>query len=70
MILENNRLFPHFTGWQVGYGGFTYHISSKISLIRYVEAQREHHKIISYKEELTQLLKDHSVDYIDDYLIT
>lgn len=70
MILENSKLFSHFTGWQVGYGAFTYHISSKVKLIRYVENQREHHKIYSFKEELTHLLKEHSVDYIDDYLIT
>ena len=29
MILENRKLFSHFSGWQVGYSGFTYHISSK-----------------------------------------
>jgi putative transposase len=70
MFLENSNLFSHFTGWQIGYGAFTYHISSKANLIRYVEYQREHHKISTYKEELTHLLKEHCVDYIDDYLIT
>ena len=70
MVLENSKLFSHFPGWQVGYSAFTYHISSKANLIRYVENQREHHKIYSFKEELTHLLKEHSVDYIDDYLIT
>ncbi|MCX6253306.1 MAG: transposase, partial [Bacteroidia bacterium] len=70
MILENSNLFSHFTGWQVGYSAFTYHISSKVNLIRYVENQREHHKVYSFKEELAHLLKEHSVDYIDDYLIT
>jgi putative transposase len=70
MILENKRLYPHFNGWQVGYGGFTYNISSKVSLIRYVETQRDHHKVHSFKDELTSLLKEHSVDYLDDYLIT
>ncbi len=70
MVLENSRLFSHFPGWQVGYSAFTSHISSKANLIRYVENQREHHKIYSFKEELTHLLKEHSVDYIDDYLIT
>jgi putative transposase len=54
MILENCRLFSHFNGWQVGYSGFTYHISSKAKLIKYVENQREHHKIYSFKEELTE----------------
>jgi putative transposase len=69
MISGNPKLFSHFPGWQVGYSSFTYHISSKVNLIRYVENQREHHKILSYKEELTELLKEHSLDYNEDYLI-
>ena len=70
MILQNSRIFSHFPGWQVGYSGFTYHISSKTNLIRYVENQREHHKIHSFKEELKELLKINSVDFDDDFLIT
>jgi putative transposase len=70
MILENGKLFSHFTGWQVGYSSFTYHISSKVNLIRYVENQREHHKIFSFKKELIELLKEHSVYFNEDYLIT
>ena len=70
MILENSKLFSHFTGWQVGYSSFTYHISSKANLIRYVENQREHHKILSFKEELTEILKEHSVNYNEEYLIS
>jgi REP element-mobilizing transposase RayT len=70
MILDNRELFSHFTGWQVGYSCFTYHISSKEKLIRYVENQRTHHKIFSFKEELKELLNEHSVDYNEDYLIT
>jgi REP element-mobilizing transposase RayT len=66
MMLENKRLYPHFNGWQVGYGGFTYNISSKVSLIRYVETQRNHHKVHSFKDELTSLLKEQSVDYLVD----
>jgi len=70
MILENRKHFSHFSGWQVGYNCFTYHISSKDKLINYVEKQREHHKVFSFKEELKELLKEHSVDYNDEYLIT
>jgi hypothetical protein len=39
-----------------GYSGFTYHISSKMSLINYVKNLTEHHKRISYKDELISLL--------------
>jgi putative transposase len=69
MISENSKLFARFPGWQVGYGAFTYNISSKANLIRYVEIQREHHKALSYKEELIHLLKEHSVNFMDEYLI-
>ncbi len=68
MILRERKLFLNFPGWQVGYSGFTYHISSKESLISYVKNQAEHHKTVSFKDELIRLLKEHSVDYIDDYL--
>ena len=68
MILNNRKLFSHFNGWQVGYSGFTYHISSKPYLIKYVENQREHHKIVTFKDELVELLKEHSVDYNEYYL--
>jgi putative transposase len=70
MILENRKIFTHYIGWQVGYSGFTYHISSKSNLIRYVENQRENHKIYSFKQELEELLKEHSVDYDEGYLFT
>jgi putative transposase len=69
MILENNKIFWHFPGWQVGYGGFTYHISAKNNLIRYVENQQEHHMKVSYKEELSGLLDSNCVDFDDEYLI-
>ena len=70
MILRERKLFLHFPGWQVGYSGFTYHISSKEALISYVKNQSVHHKTESFKEELISMLKEHSVDYIDDYLFT
>jgi len=70
MTLENTKLFSRFPGWQVGYSAFTYNISAKANLIRYVENQREHHMVLSYKEEIIHLLKEHSVDFVDDYLIT
>ncbi len=70
MILENRNKFLRFPGWQVGYSAFTYHITAKDNLIRYVERQREHHSINSFKDELIQLLKEHSVDFKDEYLFT
>jgi len=70
MIFRERSLFQNFPGWQVGYSGFTYHISSKESLIKYVKNQVEHHKTISYKDELIRLLNEHDVDFTDEYLFT
>lgn len=70
MIMQNKKSFPSFRKWQVGYSSFTYHISSKNNLIRYVENQRSHHKIVTFKQELIDLLNEHSVDYDEKYLIT
>jgi hypothetical protein len=53
-----------------GYSGFTYHISSKDPLISYVKNQAEHHKTISFKDELIRLLEENDVDYREDYLFT
>ena len=68
LISREDLLFPEFPGWQVGYSLFTYHISSKEYLIRYVKNQREQHKKISFKEELINLLKEHGVEYKEEYL--
>ena len=70
MICREKSLFQNFPGWQVGYSGFTYHISSRESLINYVKNQAEHHKTLSYKDELIRLLNEHDVDFTDEYLFT
>jgi len=69
LICREKSLFQNFPGWQVGYGGFTYHISSKEMLISYVKNQALHHKMISYKDELIRLLNEHNIDCTDEYLL-
>ena len=32
--------------------------------------QAQHHKTISFKDELIELLNEHGVDYKDEYLFT
>ena len=66
MLREEKEQFSQFPGWQAGYGAFTYHISARQNLIKYVENQKEHHNTQSYKKELALLLKENEVEYIDD----
>jgi len=64
---EKNR-FMRFAGWQVGYGAFTYSSYEKDILIKYVENQNEHHRKVSFMEELIGFLKEYGVDYNEKYL--
>ena len=69
MMVRDKKSFPHFPGWQVGYGAFTYHISMKPVLIKYVLNQEQHHKGVLFRDEMIQLLKFNLVSFNEDYLI-
>ena len=66
--IKEKGLFPDFDSWQEGYGAFTYSINAKNDLIEYVKSQEEHHKILTYREELIALLKEHEVEFEEKYL--
>lgn len=51
-MIKKKRLFNDFIEWQDGYGAFTYSFKEKDSLIDYVKNQEEHHKIITFKEDI------------------
>ena len=67
-FIKENKLFPHFKGWQDGYGAFTYSIKEKDRLIEYVKNQQEHHRIKTHREEVIELLKEHGIEVDDRYL--
>lgn len=66
--IKEAGLFPDFEGWQDGYGAFTYSIEAKDNLINYVKNQEEHHRTKSFKEELTELLRENQVEFDEKYL--
>ena len=66
--IKENKLFPNFDGWQVGYAAFTYTIKEKNRLIEYVKNQEEHHKTKTFREELIELLKEHEIEFDEKYL--
>jgi putative transposase len=68
-MIMNKEVFPHFPGWQVGYGAFTYQISLKSTLIEYVLNQEQHHKKVTYMDELIKLLNNNKVSFKEEYLI-
>ena len=58
----------HF-GWQDGYGAFTYSVKEKNRLTEYVKNQEEHHKIVSFRDEYIELLREHEVEFDEKYLL-
>lgn len=48
--------------WQVGYGAFTVSESQVASVRAYIQRQEEHHKKVSFKDELLSLLRKHGIE--------
>lgn len=67
--IKNNKIFPSFSGWQDGYGAFTYSIKEKNRLIEYVKNQKEHHAIKTFREEFIELLNEHEIEFDEKYLL-
>jgi len=56
--------------WQGGYTGFSVSQSLHDKTKKYIEQQEEHHKKITFKEELIAFLKEYGIDYDEKYLWT
>jgi putative transposase len=55
--------------WQGGYTAFSVSQSSIGVVKAYIESQEQHHRRLSYKEELAAFLKKHGVPYDERYLL-
>lgn len=67
--IKENRVFPKFTHWQDGYGAFTVSHGDKDDVIEYIKGQEEHHKKVSFKDELREFLFKHGVEFDEKYLV-
>ena len=56
--------------WQEGYGAFTVSESQIGAVVQYVKNQKSHHQNFTYKEEFTQFLKHHRVEFEERFLFT
>jgi REP element-mobilizing transposase RayT len=54
--------------WQVGYSAFSVSASQKQTVLDYIAGQEEHHRKVSFQEELIAFLKKHEVDYDERYV--
>jgi putative transposase len=67
--IKEGAVFPAFTHWQDGYGAFTVSHSDKDAVIDYIRSQPEHHRKVSFRDELRELLERHGVQFDERHLV-
>jgi REP element-mobilizing transposase RayT len=55
-------------GWQTGYAAFSVSKSQAEHVKRYIGNQEEHHRKISFQEELLAFLKEYGIEYDPRYV--
>ena len=66
--IRRENVFRNWPGWQDGYAAFTATYAEKDSLIEYVKSQEEHHRTVTFLEEIQALLERAGVKYDPKYL--
>ena len=54
--------------WQEGYGAFSIGISGVEDTTKYIQNQAEHHRKMTFKEEIEAFLKKHGMEYVEQDL--
>ena len=54
--------------WQDGFAGFSVSPSILPAVIAYVKNQQEHHRKVSFRDELIWLLKNHGIEFDERYI--
>ena len=55
-------------GWQEGYGAFTVSVRGLDSVRAYIARQEEHHRTVSFRDELASFLREHGIPYDERYV--
>ena len=54
--------------WQNGYGAFSVSQSSAVQVRRYIENQAQHHRQMTFQDELRMLFRKHEIDFDERYM--
>jgi len=66
--IKDEKVFPHFGGWQDGYGAFTCSWKDKDRISNYIENQREHHRHKTFRQEYIEMLQKAGIEFDEKYL--
>ena len=65
----NNKFLKGKFEWQSGYGAFSYSKSLIPAVKEYIDNQREHHRNVSFQEELAVFFDQVGIVYNPDYMM-
>ena len=54
--------------WQSGYGGFSVSAADVEEVVEYIAQQESHHRVVSFQDELRNLLEAHGIAYDERYV--
>ena len=54
--------------WQSGYGAFSVSQSNVVEVKRYIENQEEHHRRMTFEDELRALFGRHGIEFDERYV--
>jgi REP element-mobilizing transposase RayT len=66
--IHEHRVLHRTFAWQTGYAAFSVSESNADGVSAYITSQPEHHRRITFQEELVTLLKRSRIDYDERYL--
>ena len=66
--VNDNYLHGAFS-WQSGYGAFSYSLSFVSAVKVYIENQREHHRRVSFQDELADIFTKAGIDYKPEFMM-
>ena len=66
--IKQERIFPAFANWQDGYGAFTVSHADKDEVVEYIKDQEQHHKRVTFRDELRGMLEKFGVTFDEKYL--
>ena len=61
LAINRDSILPKWDGWQEGYGAFTYSRNEADKIINYIKGQKEHHKRVSFIEEIEIWMKENGM---------
>ncbi len=66
MKVDGPRIAEFF--WQAGHAGFSVSQSNVAEVTRYIENQKEHHRKMTFQDELRALFQRHGVEFDERYV--